>query len=178
MNSEQAIQNFTQEISATQLYLRAGFSSPAQASFFLICASDSMGAGYVALDERNYKRTFLVYMNKIVFQSCTMSSVDVTCVSDIIFRFNIFLINNILPLFQQYLLSEYRCPRVCLKRNVMEHLICQISILNLIFSQLSYFQAKNPVFIVKTCFDTIVRIFCYLLLFCLDFQDLFVLYYE
>ena len=29
-----------------QLYIRAGFSSPAQAPFFLICAGDSVGAGY------------------------------------------------------------------------------------------------------------------------------------
>ena len=30
----------------TQFYLRAGFSSPLQAPFFLICAGDSAGAGY------------------------------------------------------------------------------------------------------------------------------------
>ena len=30
----------------TQLYHRAGFSSPAQASFFLICTGDSADAGY------------------------------------------------------------------------------------------------------------------------------------
>ena len=29
-----------------QIYLRAGFSSPAQDSFFLICAGDSASAGY------------------------------------------------------------------------------------------------------------------------------------
>ena len=29
-----------------QLYIRAGFSWPAQASFFLVCAGDSVGAGY------------------------------------------------------------------------------------------------------------------------------------
>ena len=30
----------------TQLYVRVGFSLPAQASFFLICAGDSAGSGY------------------------------------------------------------------------------------------------------------------------------------
>ena len=29
-----------------QIYLRAGFSSPVQDSFFLICAGDSASAGY------------------------------------------------------------------------------------------------------------------------------------
>ena len=29
-----------------QLYIRMGFSSPVQASFFLVCAADSVGAGY------------------------------------------------------------------------------------------------------------------------------------
>ena len=29
-----------------QLYIRAGFSSPVQASFFLVCMGDSMGMGY------------------------------------------------------------------------------------------------------------------------------------
>ena len=32
-----------------QIYLRAGFSSPAQASFFLICMGDSAGVGYCPL---------------------------------------------------------------------------------------------------------------------------------
>ena len=31
----------------TKLYLRAGLSSPVQATFFLICAGDSAGAGYI-----------------------------------------------------------------------------------------------------------------------------------
>ena len=30
----------------THLYLKAGFSSPTQASFFLICAGDNAGMGY------------------------------------------------------------------------------------------------------------------------------------
>ena len=30
----------------TQIYIRASFSSPAQASFFLVCVGDSVGAGY------------------------------------------------------------------------------------------------------------------------------------
>ena len=99
------------------------------------CRSDiksSLAREDVALYARKYKRTFLVSMNKMLCQSCTVSSVDVPCVSDVIFRFNVFLIDNILPL-QQRLLSEYRCLRVCLKRNVMERLICQISVLNLVF---------------------------------------------
>ena len=29
-----------------QLYIRVGFSLPTQASFFLVCTGDSMGAGY------------------------------------------------------------------------------------------------------------------------------------
>ena len=33
----------------TQLYLSAGFWSPSQTSFFLICAGDSAGAGYCPL---------------------------------------------------------------------------------------------------------------------------------
>ena len=46
MNSARAIENFAPAISAHAAYIRAGFSSPAQASFFLICADDSVGADY------------------------------------------------------------------------------------------------------------------------------------
>ena len=52
----------------------------------------------VALYARNYKRTFLVSMKKIFCSPCTVSSVDVPCVSYAILRFNVFLIENILPL--------------------------------------------------------------------------------
>ena len=80
---------------------------------------------FVVLYGRNCKWTFLVSVNKIVRWSCSVSSVGIPCVSDFIFRFNIFLIDNILSLSQR-VLSEYRW---CLKRNVMERLICQISVL-------------------------------------------------
>ena len=40
---------------------------------------------FVALYARNYKRTFLVSMSKILCQSCAVSSVDVPCDSDVIF---------------------------------------------------------------------------------------------
>ena len=43
MNSARAIYNFARAISAHVVCLWAGFSSPAQASFFLICAGDSAG---------------------------------------------------------------------------------------------------------------------------------------
>ena len=67
-----------------------------------------------------------------------MSSADVPCVSDVILGFNVFLIDSILPL------------RVGLTRNVMERLICQISILNLVFQakNLVLFIILEPVFVI------------------------------
>ena len=145
-----------------------------------ICRSDidsSLATKMLHYIKETIKEHHLVSMNKFVSQSCAMSSVDVPYVSDVIVRFNVSLISYILPI-QQRLLSKYRCLRICLKRNVMECRLCKISVLNLVFEQLNYFQAKNPVFIVKTCLNTILKIFCYLLLFCLFFQGLFVLYYQ
>ena len=37
---------FSGQYQLTQLYIRAGFSSPGQAPFFIICTGDSVGAGY------------------------------------------------------------------------------------------------------------------------------------
>ena len=46
MNSARAIQNFAGQYQPMQLCLGAGFSSPAQACFFFICAGDSASVGY------------------------------------------------------------------------------------------------------------------------------------
>ena len=49
----------------------------------------------VTLYERNYMEHYLVSINEIVCLSCAVSSVDVPCVSDVSFRFNVFLFYNI-----------------------------------------------------------------------------------
>ena len=46
MNFGQAIRILCRWYQPSQLYLRVGFSLPAQASFFLICTGVSAGTGY------------------------------------------------------------------------------------------------------------------------------------
>ena len=50
-----------------QLYIRAGFSLPAQASFFLVCAGDSVGVGYslcIMPRPDAWKRTYIMVIGK------------------------------------------------------------------------------------------------------------------
>ena len=51
----------------------------------------------VALNENNYTRTFDIYERNRML-ACAVNSVNVPCASDVIFRFNVFSFDNILPL--------------------------------------------------------------------------------
>ena len=84
--------------------------------------------------EETLKQHYLPSTNEMVCLSCTESSVDIPCVSDAIFRMNVFLIDNVLALSLKHrLLSKYRCRclRVCIRKNAMKRFICQITILYL-----------------------------------------------
>ena len=46
INSDKLLKTLHGQYQPMQVYLRADFSSPTQASFFLTCVSHSTGAGY------------------------------------------------------------------------------------------------------------------------------------
>ena len=66
-----------------QLYLKAGFSSPAQASFFFICAGYNVGAGYYT---------------RIMPKPVQLSAVTLNSKSNSTEHFNI--VKNLLKLFK------------------------------------------------------------------------------
>ena len=59
------------------LYLRAGFSSPALASFFLICMGDSKGVGVIprpaVYHDRHIKTKIKAYCDKVYTKFCDLN---------------------------------------------------------------------------------------------------------
>ena len=75
-------------ISPMQLYIRAGLSLPAQGSFFLVCAGDSVGVGYSpcimprpvhlkVLYVMHFSITKKLYQNVLLLQFCQTSMMSI-----------------------------------------------------------------------------------------------------